>query len=130
MATTLSNTARSAACNGVVDLVDAGGGVGKLRIKSAGAVVIAEVAFGATAFGAAANGVATANGLPLAGAGIAAAGAGTNAATFDVCDSTNAVIWSGAVGATGSGAELELDNVNIADGQAISITAFTHTQPA
>lgn len=128
MATTLSTAARNAACNATTALVDAGAGAGKIRIKSAGAVVIAEVTFGDPAFGAASNGVATANGLPLAGAGIAAAGAGTAAATFDVTDSTNAVVWSGAVG-NGSG-ELSLNNTNIANGQVVTVTAFTHTQPA
>lgn len=124
MATTLSTAARNAACNATVDLVDAGGGAGKIRIKSAGAVVIAEVSFGATAFGNAATGVATANGLPLSGAGIAAAGAGTNASTFDVCDFANTVIWSGAA------AELGLNNVSIANGQTVTINTCTHTQPA
>lgn len=90
--------------------------------------MIAEVPFADPAFGNASTGVATAGSTPLAGAGVAAAGAGTNAATFDVTDSDNNVIWSGAVG-NGSG-ELDLDNISIADGQAISISSFTHTQPA
>jgi hypothetical protein len=124
MATTLSTAGRNAACNGTVDAIDQGAGAGKIRIKSAGAVVIAEVTFGDPAFGNAATGVATANGLPLSGAGIAAAGAGTNAASFDVTDSDNNVIWSGGV------AELGLDNVNIADGQTVTINTCTHTQPA
>ncbi len=126
MATTLATAARNAACDAVVDLVDVGGG-GKIRIKDAGAVVIAEVSFAATAFGAAAVGVATALGVPLTGAGIAAAGAGTVATTFDVCNAANTVIWSGAVG-NGAG-ELSLNNTNIANGQAVNVTAFTHTQP-
>lgn len=124
MATTLSTAARNAACDAVVDLVDAGVGAGKIRIKSAGGTVIAEVSLGDPAFGAAASGVATANGLPLSGAGVAAAGAGTDAATFDVTDSANTVVWSGGT------AELGLDNVSIADGQTVTVNTCTHTQPA
>jgi len=127
MATTLSTAARNAACDATVDLVDAGAGAGKIRIKNGG-TVIAEVTLGDPAFGNAATGVATANGLPLAGAGLAAAGTGTVAQTFDVTDSANTVIWSGAVG-NGSG-ELSLNNTTIANAQVVTITAFTHTQPA
>lgn len=90
--------------------------------------MIAEVPFAATAFGSAVAGVATAADAPLTGAGITAAGVGTPAATFDVCNAANAVIWSGVVG-SGSG-ELDLDNVSIVDGQVVTIDAFTHAQPA
>lgn len=128
MATTLTTAARNAACDAVVDLVDAGAGAGKIRIKSAGGTVIAEVTLADPAFGSAASGVATMAGAPKAGAGVAAAGTGTDAATFDVTDSNNTVVWSGAVG-NGSG-ELSLNNINIADGQVVTVTAFTHTQPA
>lgn len=128
MTTTLATIARNAACDAVVDLVDGGAGAGKIRIKSVGGTVIAEVTLSDPAFGNAASGVATAAGLPLVGAGIAAAGSGTNASTFEVTDSNNQVIWSGAVG-VGSG-ELQIDNLSIANGQAITINTFTHTQPA
>jgi hypothetical protein len=89
--------------------------------------VIAEIVLDKPAFGNASTGVATAAGT-LDGAGVTAASTGTDATTFDVTDSDNTVIWSGAVG-NGSG-ELDLDNVNIADAQAITVSSFTHTQPA
>jgi len=108
-------------------MVDQGSGAGKIRIKSGGGTVIAEIVFDDPAFGNAASGVATANGT-LDGAGVAAAGAGTVATSFDVTDSDNNVIWSGAVG-NGSG-EIDLNNTTIADGQAVNLSSFTHTQPA
>lgn len=120
---TLSTAARNAACNGTVDLVDAGAGAGKLRLKDGGGTVIAEVTFGDPAFGNAATGVATANGLPLSGAGIAAAGAGTDVVTYEVTDSDNTVIWSGPV------SELSMSNVNVADAQVVTVNTCTHTQP-
>jgi hypothetical protein len=127
MAITLGTAARNAACNAVVDLVDAGSGAGKIRFKSAGATVIAEIVFDDPAFGNAATGVATAAGT-LNGAGVAAAGAGTVMTTFDVTDSDNTVVWSGTVG-NGSG-DIDVDNTTIADGQVITLSSFTHTQPA
>ena len=130
MATTLPTASRNAACNAVVDLVDAGAGAGNIYIKDGGATHIATVVLANPAFGASAVGVATALSVPLAGVGIAAAGAGTAAATFDVVDGSDVVIWSGTVTVTGGGGELTLDNITIANLQVIAVTAFTHTQPA
>lgn len=128
MATTLSTASRNVACDAVVDSVDAGAGAGKFRIKDGGGTVIAEVACADPAFGSASTGAAALAGTPRAGAGIAAAGSGTNAATFDLTDSNNNVVLSGAVG-NGSG-ELSLNNINIANGQVVNIASFTYTQPA
>jgi hypothetical protein len=128
MATTLSAAARNAACDATVDLIDAGAGAGKLRLKSAGATVIGEATLADPAFGAASTGQAAMAGTPISGTGNASAGAGTAAATFDLTDSDDNVVISGAVG-TGSG-ELQLDNVSIADGQGFTVTGLTHTQPA
>jgi hypothetical protein len=121
---TLSTAARNAACNATTALVDAGAGAGKIRMKSAGGTVIAEVTFGDPAFGAASTGVATANGLPLTGAGNASAGTGTAVSTYDITDSANTVCWSGPA------SELGLSNSNVANGQAITVNTCTHTQPA
>lgn len=124
MSTTLATPARNAAANAVVDLVDAGSGPGKIRIKSGAGTVIAEVVFADPAFGNASAGVA-AIGAPINGAGLPAAGTGTVGVSFDVTDSDNNICWSGAVGA-----ELQLDNANIANGQSITVDTFSHTQPA
>jgi hypothetical protein len=128
MATTLSTAARNAACDATVDLLDAGSGAGKLRLKSAGAVVIGEATLDDPAFGGASSGQASMAGTPISGTGNASAGAGTAAATFEFTDSDDNVVLSGNVG-TGTG-ELDLDNVSIANGQGFTVTGFTHTQPS
>lgn len=130
MATTLTNAARSAAADAVVDLVDGGAGSGKIRLQSAASAYLCDIALADPAFGAAANGVATAAGLPKSGTGLAAAGGGTACTKFEVTDSTNAVVWSGTVTATGGGGDITLDNVSIAEGQTVNLTSLTYTQPA
>jgi len=129
MATTLSTAGRNAACNGTVDAIDAGAGAGKLKLKSAGSVLLCTVTLNDPAFGDAAAGVAALDVSPaISGTGLAAAGAGVAATLFDFTDSDDNVIISGAVG-IGSG-ELQLDNNSIAENQVVNITGFNHTQPA
>jgi hypothetical protein len=122
MAVTLPNATRSAACDATVDKVDQGSGAGKLKIYTSGAALLVTITLGDPAFGAASNGVATATGLPLSGT---ASGTGT-ADNITVTDSDDTVIWSGTLAAAG----VTLDNTSIATNQAISISAFTYTQPA
>lgn len=64
-----------------------------------------------------------------AGVGAAAAGAGTNIGHFAVMDSSGTTCHhQGKVGVTGdSAADMTVDNLNLAQGQAISVTAFTLT---
>lgn len=123
MAVTLSTAARNAACNAVTALVDAGGGAGKVRIR-AGSTTLVDIALSATAFGAASVGVATAAGMPKSGT----AGAAGTADGFQILDNSNALLWSGSAGT--SGTDMILDNTSIANGQTVNLTAFTHTQPA
>ena len=132
--TRLSTPARNAACNAVVDLIDAGAGAGTLKIYS-GAVpddgdttpagtLLATVTFADPAFGNAATGVATATD-PAAVTGVAAGTAGC----WIIEDSTGANVMTGDVTATGGGGSLELATTTISIGLTVDITAFTYTQP-
>ena len=60
--------------------------------------------------------------------GLAAAGGGTNAHHFRFVGS-GGVIVQGTVSGTGDGGDLELDNISIAEDQAVNVTAFTFTMP-
>lgn len=131
----LSNAARSAAADAVVDLIDAGAGAGKLRIydgtQPAGPdtavssqVLLAELTFGDPAFGAASNGVATANAITAD----ASANATGTATWFRVLDSNNVAICDGSVGT--SSADLVLNTASIVSGAQVSVTSLTYTQPA
>ena len=60
------------------------------------------------------------------GTGAAAAGGGTNAGHFRILDSGAAAVhMQGTITATGGGGDLTLNNISIADGQAVAITTFT-----
>ena len=63
------------------------------------------------------------------GAGAAAAGAGTNIGHFAIMDAAGTTCHQqGKVGATGDGtADMTVDILSLAQGQAISVTAFTLT---
>jgi hypothetical protein len=143
MATRLPNASQQAAADAVVDLIDVGTGEteGKLRIYSgtqpadadsaAVGTLLCEIDLAQPAFGAAnTSGTATLLGVPLSGVGTAGASTGTAAASFRIVDRDDATVFDGAVTGSGGGGELELDNVSIAEAQAVSITALTYTQPA
>lgn len=126
MALTLTNAAASAACNAVVDLVDADASPGYLEIRD-DTTALVTVTLDDPAFGAAANGVATASGLPLQGTAVAD---GT-ADNFKVYDGNDVEIWSGTVGGTlqATSGDLQLSSAAIATDDIVTITAFTHTAP-
>jgi hypothetical protein len=78
------------------------------------------------AFGASSTGIATASTLPLTGQAL---NAGT-LTTYSVYDHDGVKMWQGTIGIAGSGADMIVDSTSIAFGQVISITSWTHTQPA
>lgn len=136
MATRLATTPRNAACDAVVDLLDAGSGAGTLKLYTGGqpasandaasGTLLATITLSDPAFGAASTGVATMAGTPLSGTGVAAGTAGW--ARF--ADSTGATVLDGAVTATGGGGQVELATTTISVGVTVQITSGTVTMPA
>lgn len=134
MAIALATAARNAACNGIVDLADAGGGAGTIKVYTGSSpgpntavtgTLLATFTLAATAFGNASTGTATLASTPRSTTGAAAGTAGY----FRMADSTGAAIMDGTVGATGSGADLELNTTTVSVGLALDITSGTITVP-
>lgn len=141
MATRLSNAARSAAADAVVDLVDVGG-PGFIRVytgsQPAGpdtlptGTLLAEFTLANPAFGAAVNGVATLDATPvLTATGLADGTAGwfrMLTAAEEAGDGQG--ILDGSVTTTGGGGQLQLNTTTISTGVDVNITAGTVTMPA
>jgi hypothetical protein len=125
MAITLTTTARNAACDAVVDLIDTGTGDanGDIVIMTSSDVEVATLAFANPAFGDAATGVATANTI----AADTTATGGT-AALFKFQNRDNNEVLRGSVATSGS--DLNLSSLSIGAGDTISISSFTVTMPA
>ena len=126
MAVTLTTAARNAACNAIVDLVDAGAGDSTLVLYLANASTeVATLTFATTAFGNAATGVATAAAI----ASDTSATGNAAAATIDkFLDGDGTEVLRCSVGT--SGADINLSNTVIATGETVAITALTVTVPA
>lgn len=125
MTVVLTTTARNAACNAVVDLIDVGttDANGDLVILTAADDQVALLAFSNPAFGDAATGVATANAIANdtnATGGIAA--------KFMFRNRNNVEVLRGDVGTSGS--DLNLSSLSIGAGDTISVSSFTVTMPA
>lgn len=112
--------------------VDGGAGAGTIRIYNGtrpasggtATTLLAELSFSDPAFSAPSGGVLTANAI----AADTSADATGEATWFRVVDSTGAFVLDGSVGVTGSGADLELNSVNIGAGQRVEITSFEITE--
>lgn len=130
----ISNAARTAAADAVVDRLDLGAGPGLLRIydgaKPAGPdtalgtqVLLAELTFSKPAFGAASNGAASAAAITAD----AAANATGTATWFRAVDSTGVAVFDGEIGTTGS--DINLNSTSISSGAEVSVSSLTYTQP-
>ena len=132
MAIGLATSARNAACNAVVDLLDVSA-PGTIQIRSgtrpatpnttATGTLLATVTLANPAFGSASSGVATLTDP----ASVTGAAAGT-ASWFRALDGASAAVMDGDVTATGGGGDLTLNTTTISVGLTVDITGGTITQ--
>lgn len=136
MATRIAVSARNAAADAVVDLLDAGAGAGYIEIRTgtqpanpdtaASGTLLGTLVLTDPAFGAASGGTATAAAI----ADDADADASGTAGWFRGYDSDDNPVIDGSISGTGGGGDLELDDTAIVAGGTISVTAWTITMPA
>lgn len=130
----LANSARSAAADAAVNLLDAGVAAATLKIytgaqpatpaTAASGTLLATVTLIDPAASAASNGVKTiTDSVSVTGAAAGTAG------WFRAADSAGVAVFDGAVTATGGGGELELSTTTISVGVTIDLGALTYTQP-
>lgn len=118
---TLSATARNAACDAIVDLLDSG----DVRFHTAAHAEVATNNFGATAFGASAAGTATANSITDDSS---AAGGTIDHAHLRESGGTEIVDLT--VTAVSGGGDIEMTSLVIGAGDTVAITSLTVTMPA
>lgn len=135
MATRIATSARNAAADAVVDLLDAGSGAGYIEIRTgtqpatpattASGTLLATLTLSDPAFGAASSGTATASAIT----GDSSADATGTAGWFRAYDSTSAAVIDGSVTATGGGGDMTLSSTSIVAGGTVDITSWTVTMP-
>jgi hypothetical protein len=136
MATRLSTTARNAATNAVLALLNAGSGAGVIEVRTgsqpaaatdtATGTLLCTVTLADPAFGNSATGTGTLLGVPLSGTGVANGTAGWARAK----DSDGNVVLDGSVTATGGGGQIELATTTISTGLTVQLTSLTVSTPS
>jgi hypothetical protein len=129
----ISDAARNAACDAIVDLIDAGG-AGALTIRTGAAptntgdadsgTLLATLAMSATAFGSASSGVATAAAITSD----TSVDATNTAAHFRIKSGGGTTVLQGSVGT--SGADINFNSVSFVTGGTCAISSLTVTVPA
>lgn len=119
----LETSARNAACDAVVDLLDAGAAAGYCQFETSGDAEIATLPMSDPAFGAAAAGVATANSIT---SDTNATGGTIAQASF--YDSNNVKRFEMTAGT--SGTEIIVSSTSVGAGDTVAMSALTVTCPA
>jgi hypothetical protein len=138
--TIISNAAAIAACDAIVDLLDAGSAAGHLKIYSAGSgvpadvdtaitdqVLLADLTLSDPAFGGAADNTGKATATASSITADSSANASGTAAFFRAEDSNGVARIQGTVGT--SDCDLNLNSVAISSGAQVSITSWTFSVP-
>jgi len=134
--TKIGTSARNAACDAIVDLVDVGTPNGYIQIRSGApptnpgdansGTLLATCPMAATAFGAASSGVATAASITSDTSADASADAGH----FRVFDGNDVCIFQGTAGESADTPNMVFDEKSIVAGGTVAVTAMTLTVPA
>ena len=119
-----STAARDAACNLIVDRIDAGSAAGKIKFYTAGfGALMTSIDFADPAFGPASAGSATMTAGAITGT---ISLAGTNVmAKFRIEDSDANEVMTGDVGLTG--ADINLTNTTFNQNDSVTINSITYT---
>lgn len=137
MATRISDAARNAAADGVVDLLDAGAAAGYIEVRTgtqpasvataASGTLLATLTLADPAFGSATSGTATAGTIT----DDTSADATGTAGWFRAYDSNGNAIIDGDVTTSAAGTgDMQLDDTEIVAGGTVSISSWTVTMPA
>lgn len=126
MAFTLSDAARNAMCNALVNLMDGGAGAGYFTICDSSDTVLATLLMSNPAFGDAIAGVAKASAIT----DDSAADATGTAAKCYFYDGDDMQIFEGTVSGVGGGGNIELFSTSIILGQQVSVALLTVAMPA
>lgn len=125
----ISNPARQAACDAIVNLMDAGTGatVSDCVIQTTASATLVSIPLGTVAFGNASTaGVASMTESSPTGVATGAGAAGR----FVLQDQGNTEIANGNVGTTGTSFTMAITNTTIAVDDVVQLTAMTVTVPA